>query len=746
MNRRFPSTVGVIVLLVLASVTLIAITAKSVQALGTLDQSWAPGAPGGYNYVKTHSPIGQSFTPTLDNLVGVDVYVENIVQQDQADTATTTWDWITGHSPIGQSFTPSYPLFTGFEVDVEKTAGVGSTITMNLHSGTIGGAIIGTASFFMVPGPHAFVHTDMPSPVPVTPGAVYVIELTDPSGTVRWWLDGGATYPGGTFIDTGAPSPGLDAGFKTFGVTNSLTANVHSGSIGGPIVGTSTLSISVESPTWQHIDFTQFGITPGSTYVLELSVPQDSLVWHITIPGGTYPGGNAITNGNPQAGADYYFKTYGIPAAFNFSLILTTSGAVAVTQGNSASWGVNVNLVSGSTQPVTLTVVGALPLGVGTNTPITNSPTFSSTIIITTSGSTPVGIYPFVISASGGGVTQAVPITLTVNSAGPSPDFSIGSSSSITVVQGTSGSSAITITSMNGFSSSVDLGGSWFGSAPSSGVTFSLPTPVTPPSGSTATSTLTVSASGGASTGSFTLRVTGTSGSLTHFVDVTVQINAATTSTTTSTPTTATVTVTTSTTSTPAAPSCLIATATYGSELAPEVQLLRNFRDNSIMRTQSGSSFMIAFNAWYYSFSPYVANYLTSHWVERTIMKGVLYPLIGMLYLTSNLYAATATYPELATLLSGLLASSLIGAFYLGLPLSLLRAKVRRLRGSRVQSLLKKLLGAGLLAGVVVLVLGEIFASPILLMTASALVVLSSLLLSATLTSAKIAKRLQTRI
>ncbi len=172
---------------------------------------------------------------------------------------------------------------------------------------------------------------------------------------------------------------------------------------------------------------------------------------------------------------------------------------------------------------------------------------------------------------------------------------------------------------------------------------------------------------------------------------------------------------------------------------------MRNFRDNSIMKTQSGSSFMVAFNAWYYSFSPYIANYLSTHWVERTIMKGVLFPLIGMLYLTSNVYATAATYPELAALLSGLLASSLIGAFYLGLPLSLLRAKVRRLRGAKAQTIIWKLLGAGSLGGMAALLLGEIIGSPIILMVSSVTVVLSTLFLSAAVTSAKVAKRLQTR-
>lgn len=147
---------------------------------------------------------------------------------------------------------------------------------------------------------------------------------------------------------------------------------------------------------------------------------------------------------------------------------------------------------------------------------------------------------------------------------------------------------------------------------------------------------------------------------------------------------------------------------------------------------------MVAFNAWYYSFSPYVAGYLSTHWVERTIMKGILYPLIGMLYLTSNLYSTTAAYPELAALLSGLLASSLIGAFYLGLPLTLLRARVRRLRVVKADALLGRSFGVALLGGLVAFFFGEVFVNPTVLMLSSAAVVLSALCLSATMISAKL--------
>lgn len=183
---------------------------------------------------------------------------------------------------------------------------------------------------------------------------------------------------------------------------------------------------------------------------------------------------------------------------------------------------------------------------------------------------------------------------------------------------------------------------------------------------------------------------------------------------------------------------CLIATATYGSELSPEVQILRDFRDNQILKTAAGSAFMVVFNAWYYSFSPSVAEQLSANAVERTMMKGVLYPLIGILKFSSLIFSATSSFPELAALLSGLTASSLIGALYVGLPLSLLRVKIRRLRGSNVQGWMEKSLIMIFAVGSLVLVVGELFASSMLLMLASVVVVLSALFFSAVFTSGRI--------
>jgi len=78
---------------------------------------------------------------------------------------------------------------------------------------------------------------------------------------------------------------------------------------------------------------------------------------------------------------------------------------------------------------------------------------------------------------------------------------------------------------------------------------------------------------------------------------------------------------------------CLIATATYGSEIAPQVQLLREIRDNTVLQTQSGTSFMTAFNQFYYSFSPAIADYERENTVFKETVKLTLTPLLASLTL-----------------------------------------------------------------------------------------------------------------
>jgi hypothetical protein len=76
---------------------------------------------------------------------------------------------------------------------------------------------------------------------------------------------------------------------------------------------------------------------------------------------------------------------------------------------------------------------------------------------------------------------------------------------------------------------------------------------------------------------------------------------------------------------------CLIATAAFGSEMAPQVQFLRELRDNTVLQTQSGTSFMTGFNQFYYSFSPAVADYERGNPVFKEAVKLTLTPLLTSL-------------------------------------------------------------------------------------------------------------------
>ena len=78
---------------------------------------------------------------------------------------------------------------------------------------------------------------------------------------------------------------------------------------------------------------------------------------------------------------------------------------------------------------------------------------------------------------------------------------------------------------------------------------------------------------------------------------------------------------------------CLIATATFGSEMAPQVQLLREIRDNTVLQTEYGTSFMTGFNQFYYSFSPVIADYERENPVFKEVMKLTLTPLLTSLSL-----------------------------------------------------------------------------------------------------------------
>jgi len=82
---------------------------------------------------------------------------------------------------------------------------------------------------------------------------------------------------------------------------------------------------------------------------------------------------------------------------------------------------------------------------------------------------------------------------------------------------------------------------------------------------------------------------------------------------------------------------CLIATAAYGSELAPQIQQLRELRDTKLLQTQSGTKFIQGFNEFYYSFSPAIADYERENPVFKEAVKITIIPMISSLSILNYL-------------------------------------------------------------------------------------------------------------
>ena len=522
--------------------------------------------------------------------------------------------------------------------------------------------------------------------------------------------------------------------------------------------------------------FTSWAIpSHPSTQAAFIDVDELGQVWYTSSPGGT---GTASYVGVLRS--DNTFTEWQVPtpsadaqaisinpvtqnpwiaeqAAYRIAKLDPSTGGIItnsrpVTTRSSLTPGALFTRVAGPMLPSTVTV-----------TPASSTPDMSSTEPFTEwilpSGSRPQYV---VVDASG----DAWILESTANKVARlslRSDFVVECNpSSLIVVQNANATSTCTVTSIDGFTSAVELTGNWSGAQPG-GVAFTLPTPVTPPPGRGVSSSLILSAGPTASTGTFTFQVTGTSGSFTHTVglEVTVAAGVADFAITVSPPFlslpagaagTSTITiqslgvffspvslssagapdgmilrfetnpvtppiggtrisiltvtvsgapvgthmvtiigtggsVTHSATLTVQVPGiagpCLIATATYGSELSEEVQFLRGFRDNSILKTNTGSDFMIAFNAWYYSFSPSVAGFISDHPSLRTIVKFVLYPLIGILRVGAAAFDLFPTNLEAAAVVSGLIVSSLIGVVYLAFPLAGLFAYSSRARRTR---------------------------------------------------------------
>ncbi|HLY62998.1 MAG TPA: VCBS domain-containing protein [Terriglobia bacterium] len=214
--------------------------------------------------------------------------------------------------------------------------------------------------------------------------------------------------------------------------------------------------------------------------------------------------------------ASFKFPTCGQPPKPDFSIGASPTSQ-SVVQGGNAGYTVTVSSINSYSGTVTLST-GTLPAGVTSSfnpDPVTGPsfPTSTLTLFVAT-GTTP-GSYPVTISGTDGTLTHTTQVTLVVTSTG---DFSISASSpTLTVTRGSSANDTITVTSSDGFTGNVAFSVS--GLPAHASASFS-PASVA----GHGSSTLTVKTVKPTPTGTSILTITGTSGSLSHSVQVTLKV------------------------------------------------------------------------------------------------------------------------------------------------------------------------------------------------------------------------------
>jgi subtilase family serine protease len=199
--------------------------------------------------------------------------------------------------------------------------------------------------------------------------------------------------------------------------------------------------------------------------------------------------------------------------------------SLTITQGSSGTSTITITSQNGFDSATTLSASG-LPSGVtaafSTNpvTPPANGST-TSTLTLTASSTAATGAATVTITGVSGSITQSTTIALTVSTSG-TKNFTLSlSPSSFTIDDGGSTSTTLTVTSVNGFHSPVELSVNEFPSGVSATASAN---PVTPPVNGSVNVTITWSASRRAPTGTTGIELIGTSGSLSHSVPVTITV------------------------------------------------------------------------------------------------------------------------------------------------------------------------------------------------------------------------------
>jgi subtilase family serine protease len=212
----------------------------------------------------------------------------------------------------------------------------------------------------------------------------------------------------------------------------------------------------------------------------------------------------------------------GASGTSGFSLSASPT-SVSVQQGSSGSSTITSSVTGGFNSAISLSASGQ-PTGVTVGfSPTSITGAGSSTMTMTVASTTATGTYTITVTGTSGSTNETTSVSLTVTSQ-PTPAFTISASpTSVSVVQGNNGTSTITTSVSGGFNSAIALSAS----GQPTGVTVSFnPASIAAPGSGTSTMTMAVAST--TATGTYPITVTGTGGGLTHTASVSLTVTAAT--------------------------------------------------------------------------------------------------------------------------------------------------------------------------------------------------------------------------
>jgi hypothetical protein len=124
---------------------------------------------------------------------------------------------------------------------------------------------------------------------------------------------------------------------------------------------------------------------------------------------------------------------------------------------------------------------------------------------------------------------------------------------------------------------------------------------------------------------------------------------------------------------------CIIATAAYDSEMAPEVVYMRYVRDSLIGSTPTGKTLRDAFNAFYYSWSPPVAAAIARSSDLQALFRILLLPIIAIVHTTAWIFTTLGS-TDFASVVAFGVAAVLCVSTYIVLPILTIRGAWKRIR------------------------------------------------------------------